>query len=531
MTEAREARVQRRRFAPIWLVPIAAVAIAGWLGWKTLGQRGPLVTITFASAEGIEPGRTRVMLRNVEVGLVEFVDLSRDLNRVEVHARMRNDLKDHLTTGTRFWVVRPRLGVGGVSGLGTLFSGVYVEMEPGKGNRTESFKGLEEPPVLPPSGEGRSFVLRARNLGSLSRGSPVYYRGVAVGEVLGATLSSDAQSVAVNVFVRGPHDQLVHPETRFWNASGVEVSAGGGAGFRARVESLQAVILGGVAFDTRPEGASELASPKDSEFELYPDKDAALSTPYGPQVGYQIYFGGSVRGVDVGTPVELLGIRVGRVTDVRLEGEAGHLQVPVTLALDPERVLLHQGELPTEGQKLQQSTDAQMEMLVARGLRAELQTGSLLTGTKIVTLAFHPHAAKARLAFGGKYPVIPSIPGSGFDDMTESATRLLADARNLVQGANQVLRSPELTGTLKNLEVLTRETSTSIGPTMQSLQGASTQLEKTLAATSGLLGNSTTGAGELPRALRDLREASRSVRMLTDYLERHPEALVQGKRQ
>src|SRR5262249_19547506 len=169
-------------------------------------------------------------------------------------------------------------------------------------------------------------------------------------------------------------------------------------------------------------------------------------------------------------------------------------------------------------------------VLVARGLRAELQSGSLLTGSKIVALAFHPHAPRARLAFGGKYPEIPTIPGNGFDDISESASRLLADARNLVQGANQVLRSPELAGTLKNLEALTRETSTKIGPTMQSLQGASTQLEKTLAATSGLLGNSTTGAGELPRALRDLREASRSVRMLTDYLERHPEALVQGKR-
>ncbi|HEY1907511.1 MAG TPA: MlaD family protein [Myxococcaceae bacterium] len=531
MTEVREARVQRRWFSPIWLVPITAVLIAGWLGWKTYSQRGPLITITFASAEGIEAGRTRVMLRNVEVGMVEFLDLSRDLSRVEVHARMRSDLREHLTTGTRFWVVRPRLGVGGVSGLGTLFSGVYVEMEPGTGRRTETFKGLEEPPVLPPSGEGKSFVLRARNLGSLSRGSPVYYRGVPVGEVLGATLATDAQSVVVNLFVRAPHDTLVRPATRFWNASGIEVSAGGGAGFRARAESLQAIVLGGIAFDTRPESVGEVPSPRDSEFELYPDKDAALTTPYGPQVGYQVHFGGSVRGVDVGTPVELLGIRVGQVTDVRLEGEAGRLRVPVTVTLDPERVLLHQGELPTEGQQLQQSLNAQMALLVARGLRAELQSASLLTGAKIVALAFHPHAPKAQLAFGGRYPELPAIPGSGFDDMTESATRLLADARNLVQNANQVLRSPELSGTLKNLDVLTREASTHIGPTMESLQGASAQLEKTLNATSGLLGNSTTGAGELPRALRDLREASRSVRLLTDYLERHPEALVQGKRQ
>jgi paraquat-inducible protein B len=529
MTEVREARIQRRRFAPIWLVPIAAVAIAGWLGWKTYGQRGPLITITFGSAEGIEAGRTRVMLRNVEVGMVEFLDLTRDLSRVEVHARLRSDLKDHLTNGTRFWVVRPRLGVGGVSGLGTLFSGVYIEMEPGQGKRTETFKGLEEPPVLPPSGEGRTFVLRAGGLGSLSRGSPVYYRGVSVGEVLGATLAPDAQSVAVNVFVHAPHDQLVRPETRFWNASGIEVSAGGG-GFRARVESLQAVILGGIAFDTRPEGLNEPPSQKDAEFELYPDKGTAESAPYGPQASYLAHFGGSVRGVDVGTPVELLGIRVGRVTDVRLEGQEGRLRVPVTLTLDPERVLLHQGELPTEGQKLQQSTDAQMALLIARGLRAELQSASLLTGSKVVALAFHPSAPRARLGFGGQYPEIPTISGGGFEDIAQSASGLLAEARTLVQGANQVIRSPELAGTVKNLEVLSREASTRIGPTMQSLQEASVQLERTLSATSGMLGNSATGTGELPRALRDLRDASRSVRLLTDYLERHPEALVQGKR-
>jgi paraquat-inducible protein B len=528
MSEVREARVQRRRFAPIWLVPIAAVVIAGWLGFRTYGQRGPLITITFASAEGLEAGRTRILLRNVEVGMVESLNLSHDLSHVEVHARVRSDLRDHLTTGTRFWVVRPRLGVGGVSGLGTLFSGVYIEMEPGTGRRTEEMKGLEEPPVLPPSGEGKTFVLRAKSLGSLSRGSPVYYRGVPVGETLGATLSSDARSVAVSIFIRAPHDTLVHPESRFWNASGVEVTTGG-AGFKARAESLQAVILGGIAFDTRPEDEDQPPSPKDSEFELHPDKDAALTTPYGPQVSYLVHFDGSARGVDVGTPVDLLGIHVGRVTDVHLEGEAGRIRVPITLTLDPERVLLHRGELPGEAGSLQQSTDAQMALLVARGLRAELQTSSLLTGSKAVSLAFHPRARKARLGFGGKYPEIPTVPGGGFEDLSESATGLLADARQLVQGANQVLRSPELVETLRNLDVLTREASTQIGPAMESLRGASAQLEKTLAATSGLLGSSTTGSGELPRALRDLREASRSVRLLTDYLERHPEALVRGK--
>jgi paraquat-inducible protein B len=528
MTDLPEARVQRRLFAPIWLVPLAAVGIALWLGMRTLTERGPVITITFASAEGLEAGRTRVMLRNVEIGTVESLDLNQDLSKVVVDARVRRNLRTHLNTGTKFWVVRPRLGVGGVSGLGTLFSGVFIEMEPGKGNETDAFQGLEEPPVLPPAGDGKSYVLRAANLGSLSRGSPVYYHGVPVGETLGATLSKDGNSVAISVFVRAPHDTLVRADTRFWNASGIEVSTGGG-GFKARAESLQTVILGGIAFDTRSESASTPPSPKDTEFPLYPDQDAARSTPYGPQVSFVVSFGSSVRGLDIGAPVELLGIRVGRVTDLRLEGEDGMVRVPVVLTLEPERSLLHEGALPSDPAELKARVEAEMAVFVAHGLRAELKTASLLTGSRLVALSFHPHAPKAKLRMGGEFPEIPSASGGDFEGLAQSANELMADVRQLVGNANAVIRSPELTETLRNLDVLTREASLHLGPTLKSLQGASAQLDRTLAATSSMLGTSATAQGELPRAVHDLREASRSVKLLTDYLERHPEALLRGK--
>jgi paraquat-inducible protein B len=529
VTGTPEARVSRRRFAPIWLVPLAAVAIAGWLGIRTVSERGPVITVDFESAEGVEPGRTRVMLRNVDVGLVESVDLTRDLSRAVVHARVRRDLEPHLTTGTRFWIVRPRLGAGGVSGLGTLVSGSYLEMEPGPGKPNTHFRGLEEPPVLRPTGEGKTFVLQAENLGSLMRGSPVTYRGLPVGEMLGASLSKDGRQVNVSIFVRGPHDALIHPDTRFWNASGFEISTGA-SGIKARAESIQTILAGGIAFDTRPESEETPPSPPDAEFRLYRDEEAAHAAPYGTQVSYLLYFGHSIRGLDIGSPVEMLGIRVGRVTNIRLEGRNGNtVQVPVTISLEPERSLLHEGALPADQAELQSRTNAEFATLVAHGLRAELKTVSFLTGQRVVALSFRPNAPPARLRTGGRFPEIPTVPASDLEGLTTSATQLLAEAKQLVSGANAIVRSPELEGTVKNLEVLTRDASKHVGPTLESLQAASAQLDRTLQATSGMLGNSATGSGELPKAVRDLREAARSVKLLTDYLEQHPESLIRGK--
>ena len=381
MTDVPQAQVRTRRFPLIWLVPLAAVGIAMWLGVRTLGEHGPRVTITLTSGDGLEAGRTRVMLRNVEVGMVESLELSKDLTHVVMHARIRRDFGSYLTTGTRFWVVRPVLGLGGVSGLSTLFSGVYIEMFPGKGERTERFEGLDQPPVQAPSGEGKTFLLRARGLGGLSRGSPVYYRGLQVGEVLGSALAQDAQSVGISIFVRAPHDALVHPETRFWNASGFELRTGAG-GFRAKMESLQAVVLGGVGFETREESPRSTASPRDAEFPLYADAEAVRSAPYGPQVSYLLRVDASVRGLEVDSPVELLGIRVGKVTDIHLEGDGGRVHAVVTVSLEPERSLFHEGALPADPTELRNLVDHELGVLIDHGLRAELKSVSLLTGPR-----------------------------------------------------------------------------------------------------------------------------------------------------
>ena len=260
-------------------MPIVAVAAAGWLGFNALSERGPLISITLQSADGLEPGRTRVRHKQVELGVVRDLVPSADLSHVTVHARMNRYADGHLNAGTQFWVVRPRLSAQGVSGIGTLISGSFIEMQPGDGKPERRFTALEDPPVVSADVAGTEYVLHARRLGSVSQGSPVSYRGVEVGEVLGYTLSDQDGSATLRVFVRKPHDALVHEGTRFWNASGVSVSLGSD-GVRLQTESLEALLAGGVAFDVPPGGEGGALAKAGSAFDLYADQDAARAALY-----------------------------------------------------------------------------------------------------------------------------------------------------------------------------------------------------------------------------------------------------------
>ncbi len=242
---------QRSRLSPVWALPIIAALIAGWLGWRWWTERGPEIVITFQTGEGLEAGRTRIKHKNVDLGTIETVRLSDDLSAVVATARMDRAAVRHLRQGTRFWAVRPRLGLTGISGLSTVVSGTYVEMEPGGGDARHAFDALDEPPVIRSGEPGRGFTLKAQQLGSLGQGSPVYFRGVQVGEIMGYTLSPSDRAVSVAIFVRAPYDGLVRETTRFWHSSGIQVTAGA-EGFKLQTESLRTLALGGVVLDTPP---------------------------------------------------------------------------------------------------------------------------------------------------------------------------------------------------------------------------------------------------------------------------------------
>ncbi|HEY4169733.1 MAG TPA: MlaD family protein, partial [Reyranella sp.] len=257
------ASVRRSRRIPlIWMVPILTALIGGWLAWDTLSKRGPTIVIEFETGNGLVPGQSPLKYKDVPMGTVKAVDISRDLKKVLVTVETTREATPLLTDKTVFWVVKPQLFAGKVSGLDTLLSGSYIGMMPSteKGKAERHFVGKEDPPILQTSVPGTSFLLQTGRIGSISLGSPIFYRDIEVGAVLGWELSDMARHVTIHAFVRAPFDQYVHDDSLWWNASGVQIKLDGG-GVKVQLESMKALLLGGIAFETDPDRKSATSKP------------------------------------------------------------------------------------------------------------------------------------------------------------------------------------------------------------------------------------------------------------------------------
>lgn len=530
-----DVEVRTRRVSTLWLVPLVALAIAVWLAYTTIAQKGPTITIRFETAEGLEAQKTKVKHKNVDIGLVDGVALSEDLSHIVVTATMDREAGRLLTEGTRFWVVRPRLSASGVSGLGTLVSGSYIEMDPGSGEPARTFEGLETPPVIRSNVPGREFILTSRELGSIGRGSQISFRGLPVGEVLGYELSPNRQELTILIFVKEPYDALVREGTRFWNASGIEMSLGA-SGVSLRTESLQAILTGGVAFETPIEAMGEPPSPEQAVFPLFPSYASISESRYTRKVRYVLYFDGSVGGLSTGSPVEFRGIKVGSVLDVRLEYDMTEstLRIPVLIEIERDRIEILHG------------TDGDLEARIARdqmidrGMRAQLRPGNLLTGQLTVALDFFPDAPPARITLAKDgTPILPTVP-SQLDELTRTVSGLLdkvaslpldqiaGDLRNTLERIDQLLRSPALDNAVASLN--------EVGPILLGARKTIEAADKTLAQAEATLATAQTTVEEnadlrqeFVDLLRELKTTARAVGQLADYLERHPEALLQGK--
>ncbi len=536
------ASLKRHRISLVWLVPIVAIGAASWLGYRALAERGTVIEITLRSAEGLEAGKTKMKHRDIELGTVEAITPSPDLSSATVRARMNGYAKPHLVEGTRFWVVRPRVSLEGVSGLNTLITGSYIEMDPGAGKPARRFVGLEDPPVVSADVPGTSFVLHTQRLGSIGAGAPVSYHGIEVGEILGHQLSDSDGRATVRVFVRAPHDKLVHEGTRFWNSSGISVAVGS-EGFKIQAESIEAILAGGVSFDV-PQGGD--AGPKAkplSDFTLYDDENAALNAIFTRKVPFLLHLRGSARGLSPGATVRMHGIYVGEVMDVHMEYDAAtkHMSVPVTFEVEPQRVTILHSDPSQAG--FETRSYAAFRDFVARGLRARLTTGDVLTGQKIISLDFVPNAPKAGMIEGGIFPEIPVVGSVDFDSIMESAQDLLGSLRDTTGSLNKIVKSPDvrrslasLDRSLANIDKLTHEAGIQAGPLLTNLRAASKSADETfrqatttLGVTADAFGNDPNGGGDLAGTLNELKQAARSLRVLTDYLESHPESLIQGK--
>ena len=517
------------RFSAVWIIPILAAAVALGLAIRSVLNEGPTISILFRSAEGLEAGKTFIKYKEVNIGQVTRVQLTEDFGQVQVTAKISKNAAKLMAEDAKFWVVRPRISLTGVSGLGTLLSGNYIGFEPGQSDtKRRHFTGLEVPPVstgMP----GRQFVLKASDLGSLVIGSPVYYRRLPVGQVTAFELAADGTTVDLKMFVNAPYDKYVGPGTRFWNASGIDVSAGAN-GITIRTESLEALLAGGLAFDTPAFVAAGAPAPPNTVFTLYADRATAMKQPDPIARHYVLYFNEPVRGLSVGAPVTFLGLPVGEVADVDLEinWQTQDARPRVTFTLYPGRLVALVAS--NEAAAVQSLAEASEQVRRAflqrqveeRGLRAQLRSGSLLTGQLYVALAYFPNAPKAKVAWNSQAPVLPVVP-STVPDVEAKLEGIMAKLDKLpLEAIGNDLKNDlqALHQTLDNASGLLNHTSSDVTP----------ELKKTLAdLDKTLVGPDAPAQQELRDALQELARAASSLRDLTEYLQRHPESLIRGK--
>jgi paraquat-inducible protein B len=527
---------RRMRIPAIWVIPIFAAVVAIGIAIHSILSEGPTITIYFKAAQGLEAGKTVIKYKDVNIGQVSAVQLADDYSRVKVTAKITKSAGGLMVEDAKFWVVQPRITLSGVSGLGTLLSGNYIGFEVGTSKQERrTFNGLEVAPVIAMEQPGRHFVLKADDLGSLGVGSPIYYRRLQVGQVIAYELAPDGKTVRIRVFVDAPYDRYVTPETRFWNASGLNVSVGAG-GVDVRTQSLVSVLIGGLAFERPPFALDDKPAPAETVFKLYNDQATAMKQPDAISQRYVLYFSESLRGLSAGAPVTLLGLAAGEVTDVGfdIDPTTGRLRGRVELVAYPERLIarLHARQ-SIEGQSMVQKKEqrhAFLEKLVEkRGLRAQLRSGNLLTGQLYVALEFFPDAPPAVVDWSAKTPVVPTVP-STLPDVEAKLTGILAKLDKLpYEAIGKELKSSLVTlnQTLKTANKAVADLNAQVTPDLRRTLASADRVLKNTDAT--LVGKDAPGQQQLRDALREIAAAARSLRLLSDYLERHPDALLRGK--
>ncbi len=540
---AASVRSLRRRFSLVWLVPVVAALIGGWLVVKALTEKGPEISITFRTAEGLEVDKTRIRFKDVEIGQVTAITLGEDIQHVVVNAQLSKEAKRFLSEHTRFWVVRPRISAGAIAGLGTVFSGAYIDVDPGKpGKPARKFVGLEEPPVVTTGLPGRHFILESERKGAIEVGAPIYYRQMRVGEVVAYGLSEDGSKVVAKIFVHAPHHAFVSQRTRFWSAGGVDVKMDA-SGLQVYMESLVSLVVGGIAFDHFPDSpAPEGPAAEEAVFRLYPNRQAAREKEYSTKNYYVLLFDESVRGLSVGAPLDFRGIQIGQVIEIKSEFDVkkNKLRIPVIVAVEPERIATL-GELPQGW-----SREALSDRLAERGVRAQLRTGNLLTGQLYVALDIYPDAKPARVERPGSYgyPEFPTVQTS-IEEIGSKLTRLVAkidrlpleqigaDLRDTVRGAKRLTNAPEIAVIIQSLEATVKEMQALMAElrerTTPELHATVVQARRSLAAAESTLNADSPLQYRLTHALEEFAGAARTIKVLADFIERHPEAALFGK--
>ena len=554
---------QTRGISVIWLVPLVALLISLWLAWHHYASLGELITIRFESAEGLEAGKTPVRFLNVEVGKVEKIQLDDNLTGVIVSVRMTSDTDRYLNEKTRFWIERPRIGLAGISGLGTLFSGAFIAMSTTAhegGQVVTNFEGLDEPPLTPEQVPGLRLVLTSNTGSAVSAGTPLYYKQVQVGQVESREISSDGQFISYGVFIKAPFDRLVNSQTRFWQMGSFSVDFDAG-GISLDMEPLAVLLSGGIAFDTPKHLQESAAAVPGSSFNLYDSRHEANFNASASEnaLGFILHFDESLRGLAIGSPVEFHGVEVGYVADIRISREhrKRRLSVPVLIFIEPER--LGTGD---DREALQQL----LQKAVSRGLRARLQTASLVTGQLFIELFIDKSADPATIIADEPYPEFPTI-ASPFGQIIDNISsvlqklesleieKLVTSANLLLKDINALVRVPDdselgsdpdvrraalAEAPVSQMVMRINQALEALNPILES-EGARNlpddlgrsirQLNNSLVLVKQLLEGDSARSPlyyEISTTLEELKRAAQSIRTLTETLDEKPNSFIFG---
>jgi paraquat-inducible protein B len=533
------ARTKRVRLSIVWIIPILAAVVALGIAIQRVRNEGPTITIVFKAAAGIEAGKTFIKYKDVTIGQVTAVELTEDYSRVRVTAKIANHAAGLMVLDAKFWVVQPSVSLSGVSGLSTLLSGQYIGFQTGTSLQKERhYTALDVPPLITDQ-PGRRFMLKAASLGSVGIGAPIYYRSVSVGEVAAYALAADGKSIDVTVFINAPYDRYVTSETRFWNASGIEVSAGAN-GVDIRTESIVSVLVGGLAFDVPDFLSPGQPAPADSEFKLFQTRSIAMTQPDPVERHFVLYFDESLRGLSVGAPVTLFGLTVGRVAEVGLTFDSAKLNIRprVLITFFPEKLTerltgTERGSNGADSVTMTPATRARFlhHLIEDRGLRAQLETGSLLTGELYVGFEYVPNAPKPKIDWTMEPLELPVASG-GLASIEAKLNSILTKVDNMPLaeiGVNVKNALGTLNQTLKQADTLLSRVDTELLPegtkTIEAMHRAIVDADR------ALVGKDSPTVQDLHDMMAELTDAARSVRIFVSYLQQHPSMLIRGKKE
>ena len=510
-----------RRYSPVWLVPIAAVLFGAWIIFTQISERGTEITIQFETAEGIEAGKTKVLTRNVQVGTVVDIKLNDDLASVSVVALMDDDAGELLTDDASFWVVKPRFDTGGVSGLGTVLSGAYIELRPGNGDdRSDDFQGLEVAPVSASNKPGVRVSLHSIDQPILQVGQPIRFQGMVVGKIETMKFDPKTRSVAYSAHIDAPYDRLITQQTRFWRVDAVDFNTSAD-GVRLSIATLDSLFSGGISFDLAAEETLDGNSPAKERYTIHRNAAAALEPRFEQAAEFVVLVRSSIRGLRDGAPVLFRGLKVGTVKaagqfQYQRVSLAREQSIPVRIAIEPGRLGL--GDTDLAVQTLREEIDRGLR----QGLVARVESGNLITGRSMITLDFAGGAQELRRHAGLR--VIPLVRGD-IAQLPVRANAILEKLENLpldrtVEQANTSLANiASLTDRLDQL-VGNDETQAIPGNVNDTLAQAELALEGLSPESSAYL--------ELNRTLIELRQTLERLQPVLRQVDEKPQSLIFG---